>query len=272
MLYRKAAAVAITLVVLALTLGGCMKPLDTGEYLYEGLKVSTFEEYKREAKPFFDNPKDYVIASEKGLGDPERYSERYMELQAYYRKALEVHLLEVLRLDLYEEEFATSKLGFMPESDKHMSYQQRYSMLKLDHLYLRNDLYIGHLSTEDIALLEALHAQNGAEVTPEAVEFAKRTYPEVIWNYDIDGKPYDASRDLQFEPGTTAPPNALMIAFCNPSHFTEEGEFDSTNADERAEFILKRLPEIKAEMEAKLPVPVAVLLTDWSSVDFITPC
>jgi hypothetical protein len=40
-----------------------------------------------------------------------------MELQAYYRKALETHLLEALRLDLYEEEFDKSKLGFMRPPD-----------------------------------------------------------------------------------------------------------------------------------------------------------
>jgi hypothetical protein len=272
MLYRKAAAVAVTLGMLALVLGGCMKPLDTGEYLYENLKVPTFEEYKEASWGLGTSENYFLLAEQKGLGGSERYSERYMELQAYYRKALEVHLLEVLRLDLYEEEFATSKLDFIPEPETRISYYQRYSMLKLDHLYLRNDLYIEHLSTEDIALLEALHAQNGTEVTPEAIELAKRTYPEVIWPYDPNDEPYSADANLVFEPyGVSAPPNALMIAFCSPAHFTEEGNLDFTGADERAEFLLKRLPEIKAEMEAKLPVPVAVLLTDGSTVMFITP-
>jgi hypothetical protein len=272
MLYRKAIAVAVTLGMLALTLGGCMRPLDTEKYLYEGLRVPTFEEYDGDPERFRDGTSDFLIASEKGLGDPGRYSERYMELQAYYRKALEAHLLEVLRLDLYEEEFDKSKLGFMPEPETRISYYQRYSMLKFEHLYLRNDLYIEHLSTEDIALLEALHAQNGSEVTPEAIELAKRTYPEVIWVYGVDGKPHSADVNVVFVPyGVSAPSNALKIAFCSPAHFTEEGNLDFTGADERAEFLVKRLPEIKAEMEAKLPVPVAVLLTDGSTVMFITP-
>jgi hypothetical protein len=37
--YRKAVAAAIALAVLVLTPGGCMRPLDTEEHLYEGLKV-----------------------------------------------------------------------------------------------------------------------------------------------------------------------------------------------------------------------------------------
>jgi hypothetical protein len=263
-----------------------MKDPNIDAYVYDGLMIPTSEEYYNSnttAPPI--NSSNFSRAQEKGLGtavdeseltyDLEHpyvdrriyttgsYSENYMETQAYYRKALEYYLLETLRLDIYEDEMEASGLDFWPASEDSMAFSKKYSNLNLIHLYLFNNLYIEQMSSEDIALLEDLYQTNGTVITPEALELVKRTHPEVIQILDSDGNAYpDNTYPLITPSGVSVDPRSLIIAFNDPFHYDENGSRILTNQQERSDYLLERLPKIRAEIAQKVGVPVTLFVME----------
>lgn len=177
-------------------------------------------------------------------------------LQAYYKKALEVYLLQTLRLDLYEKKLADYGFDFGKVDHENMSSLEKLSNLDLKHMYLCIPMRIEQLSLEDAAVLKHLYEENGAEITEEAIEFIKRTYPEVI----KERTPY-----MKTPCGLSWDPQSVVISFKVPdiSEYYEDEEWISERQKmmwNPEQFLLDNLPRYWEEMQPLLDVPLTLVI------------
>jgi len=195
------------------------------------------------------------FTEERILQVPDEY---FYTLQAYYRKAFEVYLLQTTRLDLIEKEIEEAGLDFRQVRYEKMSRLERLSNLDLKHMYICIPMRIEQLSQADADELKRLYAENGSEITKEALEFVKRTYPTVIREAVFDGVSYP----LQTASGISWNPESLVISFTMPRVYDEEGNpaEDKTAPGEREQFLLEKLPLYWKEMQGLLDAPLTFVV------------
>jgi len=232
--------------------------------VYDGLKVT--------GNPLIDY---YDLARDKGLMGPQdtSFDEHHLELLAYYRKAFEQYMLVTLRLDTIDQGIEESGLGFAPWWDEKMtlyamSTYDQDTMLSLRHLFLRSPIHLERLSTDDLATLEALYAENGSTVTQEALDFVARTYPELIRVF-VFGRPVKEGIYVSLGPGggACADPDSLVIAFTDDDH--NEGDDESDDWQARYSYLKECLPSLQEELSKKLSVPVTLIIIERGGISYV---
>lgn len=196
------------------------------------------------------------VAAETTIQIPDEY---YLTLQAYYRKAFEAYLLQMLRLDLIEKKIEESGLDFRQVEYEEMSRFEKLSNLNLKHMYICIPMRIEQLSQVDADELKRLYAENGSEITKEALEFVKHTYPTVIREAVFDGETYY----LQTSYGISWNPESLVISFTMPDVYGEGnawGEEQWAAEEAREKFLLDILPRYWKEMQVSLDAPLTLLI------------
>jgi len=135
----------------------------------------------------YPNAINYDLLKEKGLGDTEP-NERYFKLVNNYKSIFETYLKDILPLEQIDKNMKESKLKFMPIKEENMDYYQITSTMGLSYIYLRNDLHVEKLNTEDLDYLE-----NITSLDDESKNFISRTYKKVI-------NPYNESQTIFYGP------------------------------------------------------------------------
>jgi hypothetical protein len=200
--------------------------------------------------------------------EPDGYfDQRYRERYAYYRKAMEVYLLQTLRLDVYDRQVEDSGLSFIPMTGHKIGEHQRRSVLELDHIFIQSSPHIERLGAEDIALLELLYQENGQSgtITQEALDLVERTYAELIRIYDIAAMaPYPENTRLIASSGTGWNPDSLVIVFVAPNRSDEGGNSipeDIPLMYQREDWLVAELPKIRKQMMERVDVPVTLIVS-----------
>jgi len=231
--------------------------MDVKSYTNNNLNVPEFSEYQQSAFPALKET-GLKEAQVKDLGTGDGYSESYLYLQAYYRLALEDILDDTLGLGAYDTEFENSSLDFRTPDDNHTAFYQAYSSLGYTHLFVSSNLYVEWLSEEDLALLDEQLTSGSSEVTPAIRAMVERTYPAVL---SFDGVPRSKNGGSTagiYSSGEWYLDGSLIIAFNDPTHYTQAGEWDDASASERDEYLARRIPEIWETLQKKLDVPLVI--------------
>lgn len=116
------------------------------------------------------------LLKEKGFNVYEDSS--YFDLLNKYKVFLEQYLKEKLCLDLIDSNLEKSNLNFETIKEEEMDFYQKTSTMGLKYIYLRNNIYIEHLSSEDIIFLK-----DQSEYNKATIEFIERTCINVINPY-----------------------------------------------------------------------------------------
>ena len=243
-----------------------MNPFLAKPHQVSDLLVPTAEEYRSKAEPSLEGAAEFTVVRERGLGDGSSYSEKYMQLQAYYRKALELYLDDILDLTKYEDEFEQHEANFIPTPELFMTYYEKYSTLGYEHLYLHNNLYLERLDQADIDLLDAQLATGSSEITPEVLAMVERTYGAVIRDMQRCDELVEKGHYYVISPdGTAVIPDSLIIVFNDPMHYDEEGdEFDYSTTTDRRQYCMDQFPIIWKELQSKTDVPITLFMSDGS--------
>jgi hypothetical protein len=209
-----------------------------------------------------------------------RFDDHYCQRYAYYRNLLTAYLLSTLPLVEADRAVAADggasglSLGKVQES---YLYGTTSPLLALYCLYVKNEIHIERLSQEDVAVLERLFQQGYGQITQEALDFVKRTYPELIREYsEFTEAPY-ASGDWPIgEDGTRLNPDALVVGIyiAKPEIVKDSSStsilFGMSNttsnnvtanmAREQAynQFSDKQLPRLYRQLSGKLEVPLVL--------------
>jgi len=168
--------IIVTLILIAIIGGQEMNNVSEQlEDPIEGLLVPTQEEARymvdqfpdMDGAPYIIQPLNYDIdlAIERGLATSAGFSDRYLNMQALYRRALEQYLAEKLSLNMFDEMLATNELRFIPVPDERRDFYHRYSTFGFQYIYLRNNLPIERLSVEDLDVLSSYIEMGHSSVT-----------------------------------------------------------------------------------------------------------
>jgi hypothetical protein len=239
----------------------------------KGLLVIDLQPGQSESDFTWDN----IIADDSEYNPPQFTQQsisEYLNLSAYYQKAIDVYLLTALRLDLLDQRLKNADIGFVAVPPEKRSTFQDQTTLKIETLYIRvAECHIERMSVEDISLLRQLFSANKTVITDQAIELVSRTMREVIRQYDYLGMPYADDAIISF-PGSSAQigynPNAVLIVFPNCEVYTDEGKL--TDEQERlffarTDYLIKQLPKVQSEAEKALNMPVMLVITEGTLIN-----
>ena len=205
---------------------------------------------------------DFTQVKQKGLTGSDGFSEKYLKLQMVYKCGLMQYLSDMLMLEEYEKEMAKSSLGFLPCFEDEQSVYQKYSMTGFKYSYLRNNLYIEKLESDDLQTLEEC-AEKKAYDSDALLELAARTCSAVITNEDsaVDAEAFYLIYENRVSGIKAALNNAVVLEIATGSAFDENGNYISLENEQKKDAALIALRrQMLSEMDGILEMPVAVFI------------
>ena len=172
---------------------------------------------------------DLQLAVEKGLCGNDGFGEKYLYMQALYRKGFESWLLKTTSLRDFDDRLSNSELNFAPMPRSQQSFYQRYSTWGLQFIYLCNNIPIERLSKNDLQLLYSQVENGSADINQELENMIKRTFSDVLMAYPHLGE--SALCGYGFN-GNFSPNRSIALEISN-NDYDEEGNYRdfSTNID-----------------------------------------
>ncbi|MDR1796193.1 MAG: hypothetical protein LBR44_01925, partial [Clostridiales Family XIII bacterium] len=219
-MHRKRLLVSL-LIVMLLATGGC----GTGEYVYhDGLKLPTqtqrdiFNEPEPENFMYHNGelveiqsppgaiyytviPHNYDrdVAQAKGMYEDGQFNDKFFYIQTLCRKGLEAMLVAELDLKKYDQQITESTTSILPLAsagvemmESWLYYYESFSMMNLDYIFLRNNIYVERLEGADLSAFERAYGAQETEVSTELQETIDRTWKSII-NVDKNGDSKDAN-------------------------------------------------------------------------------
>jgi len=261
-------SVIILLVIIIIGRGWIIR---ANEYNLNDLLIPTNEEAKQMTDQYSDmNGAPYIIqplsynlqlAVVKGLCTPwSKYDEKYLYMQALYRKVLEQYLLEQLDLQIYDDMLADSELRFLPVAQEEMSFYQKYSTFGFQYIYLRSNLPIERLSKKDLSILEQCIRSNKTDVTDELLELVARTYHIVVTAYQK--KESDMPIGFSNDGRKVAPNEALVLEVRHAREYDENGNIvDGKNEREKKDYVEKEfLPLMQEKLAKEVEIEIVIFI------------
>jgi hypothetical protein len=172
-------------------------------------------------------PRSYNLeeACKKGLTEnPDRFSLLYCILQARYREVLSKFLLGKLPLESFDKEIGESELGFLPVEAKRQSVYQFYDCLGLKYFYLRNNLHIERLNTDELELLKNSISEQSSENEDAVTRLVESSWKKIISINEEAGK-FTQIYEMNLQGNKEAPGNALIFELATMSSFDENGNY-----------------------------------------------
>lgn len=205
---------------------------------------------------------DFTQARQKGLTGSDKFSEKYLRLQMVYKCGLMQYLSDMLMLEEYEKEMAESPLGFLPCSENEQSVYQKYGMTGFKYIYLRNNLYIEKLESNELQILEEC-AEKKTYSSDALLELAARTGREVLTNEDptVDAETFYLIYENRVCGIKIALNNAVVLEIATSSAFDENGNYISLENEQKKDAaIIELRRQMLSEMDGILEMPVAVFI------------
>lgn len=204
-------------------------------------------------------------ANNKGLITDNNLNENYFKALILYKKILNKYLVDTLNLKNYDDIIKTSELNFIPNSKENQDIYQYTSNMGMDYLYIRNNLFIERLTSNQLNLLIDAYDKN---ITSEDVtDIVISTYKDVIKYYN--DKPDSMNVEYgPFNPSFFAPNNSIVIGlnvnlFANNGLHNKEWEENFFN---QTKFINQFKHQMSEELGSKLDIPVTIIRYDESSI------
>ena len=194
------------------------------------------------------------LAKEKGLIINEDQS-KYDELVKKYKYLLEYYIDSKMNLFQYEELINNSGLSI----GKNSKYKSLHEYLKLDYIYLLNNLFIEKLSIEDINLLEKIDLNNN-----EVINFIERTYKDIIYDNYFKGEYQNNIYKVCY--GPVVPFNfvdndsLVLKIYYGKNLIDVDGEEFIKLHEKQLAFFDKLIEKIKNDFKEKLNIKCEVLL------------
>ena len=201
--------------------------------------------------------KNNELLVKKGLiinGDTSKYN----ELTKIYKYLLEYYINSKIDLFKYEELINNSGLYI----GKNSKYKNLNEYLRLDYIFLINNLFVEKLSIEDINMLMTKFDRNN--ISDELILIVERTYKDVIYDNFIKGEYQDIICKVCY--GSVVPFNMVDNNALTFKIYYGKNLIDK-NGDEfielhkkQLEFFNSLIDKLKNEVKEKLNINCEVLL------------
>ena len=270
----KAHSLLIIVIILVTVLGGCpLNNLMSGfsnepspsEFSIEGLKIPSLSVARKLTEEIDNVPGstgyvipmnyDLQLAINKGLCGEDGFGEKYLYMQALYRKVLESWLLESTSLREFNNQLANSNLGFGSVPENQQEFYQYYSTMDLPFVYLCSNIPIERLDSGDLTLLQSAIENGKAGVTQELMDMAKRTFSDVLMAFP------DLGDDVLcgYGHGGDLSPNRSIVLGIRNYDYDENGNFrDPANNAKRDEYMKNLAEEMQQTLSEQIKSRVIV--------------
>lgn len=189
--------------------------------------------------------------------------EMYIKCLNYYYEVFVSYLVNKLDLKKHDQNLSNSKNNFIKVTPEKMDIYQSLSSFELNYLYLRNNIYLEHLTKEEINLLYTFMMNNIGIDSTELISFIEKTYPRLIFETK-------EVTNINFGPESSsfiAPSNNIIIGIriddFQDAELVPNWEELHNNREFELEFFINYL---KNELQNKLSVPVTIIRYDDLSV------
>ena len=176
-----------------------------------------------------------------------------MDVEMIYRRSLGNYLKE--QLDLKEFDNRVAGLGCVPVDPEYRSEYQNKGDMGLTYIYLRNELHLERLSTEDMQLLEESIESTAEEAEDLVTEMVVRTFENCLSPFEIateeDKKVqtmYDEYLSEQDNP-RLVDMNSVVLQIATQAEYDDQ---DNIVDEDREEDKEKALIELAGQMENEL--------------------
>ena len=136
----------------------------------------------------------------------------FLKMYSFYMNLFTKYLTTKTLIKKFDDYLNHSNLNFVKIEEENKDIYQKLSGNTLKYFYVRNNLYLDRLTTEEIMFLKNLIINNSMELDSKTEKFIESTYKKLMFE-DID-----ESSDIltNFGPENIqffAPSNALIIGF-----------------------------------------------------------
>lgn len=170
----------------------------------------------------------------------------YLKLYSLYNELLYCFLIKKLELKKYDDMISNSFVGFTKVEEKDMDIYQYLSSNYLRFLYIRNNIYIERLTSEEINKLLSFFNNYNSE---EALDFINNTYKKVMFE-SPDGTTMYGPDNLRF----IKPSNSIMIGIRHNAFYIRENEDENiweNKYEEKERYLDLFIPELERQLNNK---------------------
>ncbi len=121
---------------------------------------------------------------------PLNVQKEYMEFYNTYRKLFTEYMIDKLNLKEYDKKLAESELNFIPTKEPQMDIYQYFSSPELKYFYIRNNLYLEHLTKQEAEVIKRRSKEENLKLDEETKKLIENTYQKVITEEvpNVEGK------------------------------------------------------------------------------------
>lgn len=197
-------------------------------------------------------------------------SKHYLKLYSYYEYLLLQYLNKILSIKKYDNYFKNSILKYKTIEESASDVYQRLSRQFLSYFYLRNNLYLNRLSSDDRHLLEKKMNAGVTILDPELNNLIAKTFKVVTF----EGKKIIDNKKIEFTnfgPETErffAPISSIVIGFRYDEYCSnglDDIEWDN-NHNKQINEIVNILNKMSEEFQKLIDIPVIIIQYDEMSV------
>lgn len=170
----------------------------------------------------------------------------YLKLYSLYNELLYCFLIKKLELKKYDDMISNSFVGFTKVEEKDMDIYQYLSSNYLRFLYIRNNIYIERLTSEEINKLLSFSNNYNSE---EVLDFINNTYKKVMFE-SPDGTTMYGPDNLRF----IKPSNSIMIGIRHNAFYIRENEDENiweNKYEEKERYLDLFVPELERQLSNK---------------------
>lgn len=170
----------------------------------------------------------------------------YLKLYSLYNELLYCFLIKKLELKKYDDMISNSFVGFTKVEEKDMDIYQYLSSNYLRFLYIRNNIYIERLTSEEINKLLSFSNNYNSE---EVLDFINNTYKKVMFE-SPDGTTMYGPDNLRF----IKPSNSIMIGIRHNAFYIRENEDENiweNKYEEKERYLDLFIPELERQLSNK---------------------
>ncbi len=196
----------------------------------------------------------------------ENIKKSFLFLTSAYRYFLLQLLLSKTNIKEYDDLLSSSELKFVPVLDEKKDYYQKDNSELLKYFYLRSNIYISHLSGDEIINFGNLYKKHNGQYCEEIEEFLLKTCHKVLTDYIGKEKfniCYGPSND-----SFSVPCDSLKIGVRYEEFYfdgKDEKQWDE-NHEKQLDFLFKMIDELENNLTKTLGMDVRILYYNDFSV------
>ena len=181
-------------------------------------------------------------------------------IERIYRIGFSKFLLEKLDLQMYDDELKEDEMNFIPCDEEHKTDTQKKDELKLNYIFVRNDVHVERLSDEQKAVLEKQDLDK--VYSNDVMDIIEKTYVDVMGYKKIESEEDKTAKtfyDERFAP-VFVTFDTIVIKIATMHEYDKKGNYVNKEHEyEKEEALEKYAVNMEKELQGKLgDIPISV--------------